>query len=124
MNAEFHNRRLNGARLELFGIESNMDIRDLINMFVWSVKQHGLDGTYNAVAPNPVTNKEFLRQLSKVLNRPYFLPNTPKFILNIVLGELASAITGGNNVSSKKIEESGFKFQYDNLQDSLRDLLG
>jgi uncharacterized protein (TIGR01777 family) len=101
-----------------------IDIRDLINMFAWSVEQRELHGTFNAVAPNPVSNKEFLKKLSKVLNRPYFLPNIPKFVLNLVLGELASAITGGNNVSSKKIEESGFKFQYDNLEDSLRDLLG
>jgi len=93
-------------------------------MFAWSVEQRELHGTFNAVAPNPVSNKEFLKKLSKVLNRPYFLPNIPKFVLNLVLGELASAITGGNNVSSKKIEESGFKFQYDNLEDSLRDLLG
>ena len=100
-----------------------IDIQDLVNMFIWAVEQEGISGTYNAVAPNPVSNKEFLQQLAKVMNRPYLLPNTPKFVLKLVLGELASAVTGGNNVSSQKIEASGFKFQYEKLQDSLEELL-
>ena len=100
-----------------------IDIRDLVNLFVWSVEHRSIAGTYNAVAPNPVTNKEFLSQLATVLKRPYFLPNIPKFALKLIFGELASAITGGNNVSAQKIQESGFSFQYKHLQDSLADLL-
>ena len=100
-----------------------IDIRDLVNIFALAVEEKNLSGIYNAVAPNPVSNKEFLNQLAIVLKKPYFLPNTPKIVLKLVLGELASAITGGNNVSSNKIEESGFKFQYNHLEDSLRDLL-
>lgn len=98
-------------------------IDDLVNMFVESIKNKKLNGVYNAVAPNPVSNKEFLSILSDALNRPYFLPNTPKFLLKFVFGELASAITGGNKVSSRKIEASGFKFQFEDLQASLKDLM-
>ncbi|MCK5367568.1 MAG: DUF1731 domain-containing protein, partial [Cyclobacteriaceae bacterium] len=65
----------------------------------------------------------FLKQLSEVLNKPYFLPNTPKFVLRMVLGGLSSAITGGNKVSSKKIEEVGFNFQFPELSEAIRDLL-
>ena len=98
-------------------------IDDLVNIFNEAVQRQDLKGTYNAVAPKPVTNKEFLKQLSEVLNKPYFLPNTPKFVLRMVLGELSSAITGGNKVSSKKIEEAGFNFQFPELSEALRDLL-
>lgn len=98
-------------------------IDDLVGMFVDAMENKRISGTYNAVAPKPVTNKEFLSILSKVLSKPYFLPNTPKFVLKIALGELSSAITGGNKVSSEKIEKTGFRFQYEELHESLNNLL-
>lgn len=98
-------------------------IDDLADMFIKAIENHEIQGVYNTVAPNPVTNKEFVKQLSEVINKPYILPNTPKFILSMVLGELSSAITGGNKVSSKKIEETGFNFQFPELSEALRDLL-
>lgn len=99
-------------------------IDDLAKMFLYAIEKTEMNGAYNAVAPGPVVNKDFLTQLAKVLNKPYFLPNTPKFVLKLVLGELSSAITGGNKVSSDKIEQAGFNFQFNNLQDSLTDLFG
>jgi len=98
-------------------------IEDLVNMFISAIEQDTMKGVYNAVAPNPTTNKEFLQTLSDVLNRPFFLPNTPKFLMRMALGELASAVTGGNNVSSEKISQSGFKFKFPVLSESLKDLL-
>ena len=98
-------------------------IDDLVNMFVKALEDSSLKGVYNAVAPNPVTNKEFIKMLSDVLERPFFLPNTPKFLMRAALGELASAITGGNKVSSEKIEYAGYKFEFPELRESLEDLL-
>lgn len=98
-------------------------INDLSNIFIKSIERHEIQNVYNAVAPNPLTNKEFVKQLSKVLGKPYFLPNTPSLILKLVLGELSSAILGGIRVSSKKIEEAGYKFQFAELRDALGDLL-
>ena len=56
-----------------------IDIEDLCQMFVRSLEDSTFDGAYNAVAPNPVTNKEFLNILAAEINKPYFLPNVPKF---------------------------------------------
>jgi len=98
-------------------------IEDLVNMFIVAIEKDTIDGVYNAVAPNPVTNKEFLETLSDVLNRPFFLPNTPKFLMRMALGELASAVTGGNKVSSEKISNTGFQFKFRILRESLEDLL-
>ncbi len=98
-------------------------INDLVNMFVKAVEDSSLNGVYNAVGPNPVTNKEFIKMLSDVLERPFFLPNTPKFLMRAALGELASAVTGGNKVSSEKIENAGYKFEFPELRESLEDLL-
>jgi uncharacterized protein (TIGR01777 family) len=98
-------------------------IDDLVEMFVKAIEDDSLEGIFNAVAPNPVTNKEFLKTLAETLGRPFFLPDTPKFVLKMVLGELASAITGGNNVSPEKIQHVGFQFQHPDLDESLNDLL-
>lgn len=98
-------------------------IDDLVEMFVKAIEDDSLEGTFNAVAPNPVANKKFLKTLAETLNRPFFLPDTPKFVLKMVLGELASAITGGNKVSSEKIKQAGFRFQHPDLDESLNDLL-
>jgi hypothetical protein len=98
-------------------------IDDLVNMFIKAIEDDTLDGVYNAVAPNPVTNKTFLKTLTQTINRPYFLPNTPKLLMRIVFGELSSVITGGNKVSCEKIEKAGFRFQFENLNESLSQLL-
>jgi len=98
-------------------------IQDLAQMLLYAIDQQQIKGSYNAVAPNPISNKEFVSVLAKVINRPFFLPNTPKFLMKLALGEMSSIVTGGNRVSSKKIEDAGFTFQFNSLQQSLRDLL-
>ncbi len=98
-------------------------IDDLANLFLHVIERHEIQGVYNAVAPNPVIHKEFLGQLAVVLNKPFFLPNTPKIVLKLIFGELSSAITGGNKVSSAKIEQAGFNFQFTELSEALGNLL-
>ena len=91
-------------------------IDDLVDMFIKSIEDANLNGAYNAVAPNPVTNKEFLRILSRILGRPFFMPNTPKFLMKAAFGELASAVTGGNKVSSEKIEKNRFQVSISKIE--------
>jgi uncharacterized protein (TIGR01777 family) len=99
-------------------------IDDLCAMFIHLVENEKLDGVYNATAPMAATNGEFTKAIAAVLKRPIWLPNVPEFVLNLLLGEMASLITQGNKVSSKKIQESGFVFQYPTLQGALENLLG
>jgi uncharacterized protein (TIGR01777 family) len=96
---------------------------DLIGIFTKAIEDSDLNGVYNAVAPHPVTNESFMKALAKTVNRPLFLPNAPKFALQMALGELASAVTGGNRVSAEKIQQAGFTFKYPQLSHALADLL-
>jgi uncharacterized protein len=98
-------------------------IDDLVNMFVEALENHMLNGTYNAVAPQPVTNSAFIKTLAKVLGKPFFLPGIPRFLLRLGLGEMVKSIAGGNKVSCKKIQDSGFRFLYPELELALRNLL-
>ena len=95
---------------------------DLVKMILFALDSN-LSGTYNAVAPNPVTNTDFTKAVAKKLGRSLWLPNAPAFILQLVFGELAQVVLGGNRVKSDKIEKKGFSFDYPQLDTALADLL-
>ena len=98
-------------------------IDDLTAMFAKAIADPQMSGAYNAAAPQPVTNREFLKTLAKALHRPYFMPAIPRAVLKLMLGEMADAVAGGNRVSCQKITEAGFQFRFENLETALADLL-
>ena len=87
-------------------------IEDLCNMYVAAIENKALNGIYNAVAPEHITNKELTKSISKTLKKPLWLPNVPSFILKIMLGELAVILLEGSRVSCEKIKNTGFNFKY------------
>lgn len=98
-------------------------IDDLCAMFVQAIEVKEMKGVYNAVAPNPVTNKEITYAIAKKLKRPILVPFVPAFALKIMLGEMAGIVLNGSTVSSKKIETTGFAFSFPHLEGALHDLL-
>ncbi len=98
--------------------QSWIHIKDLARLFI-HVLEEELTGTYNAVAPNPETNQTLSKLIAKTLNRPFFLPNVPKGILKIILGEMHILLFESQRVSSKKIEATGFNFKYYKLKSAL-----
>jgi hypothetical protein len=96
---------------------------DLCRIFIKAVEDETLQGAYNGVAPNPVTNKEFTRSLGKVLHKPIILPGVPSFALKFLLGEMADMVLKGAKISSAKIQKAGFQFKFSNLENALSDLL-
>jgi hypothetical protein len=96
---------------------------DLIDLIKYCIEYPRIEGTFNAVAPNPVTNKEFTKTMAHIMDKPSFLPNVPGFVLKMMFGEKASIILGGNKVSSKKIIDAGFKFKFDKVDDALYNII-
>ena len=96
-------------------------IKDLVNMIIHSVENKNTTGIYNAVSPEPVTNQVFTKSLGQVLKRPAVLP-VPKFALKIILGEMSDLLLGSQKVSTSKILDNGFKFEYPDLLSSLTNL--
>ncbi|WP_291120279.1 TIGR01777 family oxidoreductase [Flavobacterium sp. UBA6135] len=103
-------------------MQSWIHISDLAQMFYFAT-QNQLEGVYNAVAPNPATNKALTKSIAKVLNKPLFMPAIPKFAMQLVLGEMHQLLFSSQNVSSKKIENQRFEFQFEDLEPALKDLL-
>ncbi|MFP4088737.1 MAG: TIGR01777 family oxidoreductase [Cyclobacteriaceae bacterium] len=98
-------------------------IDDLCRMIVYALEHEQMDDVYNAVAPGPVTNKELTQTAAHILHKPLFLPNVPGFAIKLAFGEMASIVLGGNRVSSRKVQENGFEFNFKNIQSALNDLL-
>jgi uncharacterized protein (TIGR01777 family) len=98
-------------------------IDDLCRMFSKAVEDDSMRGVYNATGPYAVTNAELTKAIASILRKPVWLPNVPAFVLKLVLGELAEIVLTGSKVSSKKIQQAGFQFQFPDLDQAIKNLL-
>ncbi|MFS4416711.1 TIGR01777 family oxidoreductase [Maribacter sp. 2307ULW6-5] len=103
--------------------QSWIHVKDLARMFLF-IGENALDGVYNGVAPNPVTNSKLVKKIAEVLSKPLFLPNVPKAIMQLVLGDMSYILFASQRVSSKKIEEEGFVFDHYNICSALNEIYG
>ncbi|MBT8321742.1 MAG: TIGR01777 family oxidoreductase [Eudoraea sp.] len=101
--------------------QSWIHIKDLAGIFMF-LGSKGHSGIFNAVAPNPVTNKRLTREVAKVFKKPLWLPNIPQFVMKLIFGEMATILFASQRVSSQKIEKYGYKFHYQNICRALEDL--
>ncbi|MGB5497695.1 MAG: TIGR01777 family oxidoreductase [Maribacter sp.] len=92
---------------------------DLARLLLFIVKNE-LSGTYNAVSPNPITHEKMVKEIAKALNMPIFLPNIPRFMMQLILGEMSYLLFASQRVSSKKIAKEGFVFEYPNIGNALQ----
>ncbi|MFN7012672.1 MAG: TIGR01777 family oxidoreductase [Bacteroidia bacterium] len=99
-------------------------INDVANAFVFAIQNEQLNGSYNLTAPGGgVSNRQFSKVLAKVLSKPILLPPVPEFALKLLLGDMADLVLKGSRVSSKKLSDTGFKFEYDDLEMTVKSLL-
>ncbi len=101
--------------------QSWIHISDLARIFLF-IASNELNGVYNGVGPNPVTNSKLVKEIAKVLDRPILLPNIPQFMMKLILGEMSYILFASQRVSSKKIEEEGFVFKFQNVCGALVDI--
>jgi uncharacterized protein (TIGR01777 family) len=95
---------------------------DLCRLIVQILANENVSGPINATAPQPVRQKEFAQVLGRVLRRPAFLP-TPAFALKIALGEFADGILASQRVLPRRAQEMGYRFQFEELEGALREIL-
>lgn len=87
-------------------------IDDLCELYLKAIEDITMKGPYNAVAPEYITNSEFMHTIAKVLKKPFIFPKIPSFFVRLFFGETAETVLGGSRISSKKLQEQGFKFKY------------
>lgn len=99
-------------------------IEDMCRLYTQAIEDEKMQGSYNAVAPNPVRNEDMTSVAAEVLRRPLWLPNVPAFVLKLIFGELATVVLGGNNVNNRRVaEELSFSYKFPLLKGALEDLL-
>lgn len=87
------------------------------------IENHNLSGAFNLVAPESVTNATLTRLIARAIHRPLILPNVPEFTLSLILGEMSSIVLKGHKISSKKLQDSGYEFEYGSAEEALSELL-
>ncbi len=97
-------------------------VDDLCRSFLYAMDDDSIKGPYNASSPNPVTMDDFSKALGDVLSRPSIF-RVPEFGLNLVLGEAAVLVTTSLRVIPEKITDKGFRFNYEQVGEALRNLL-
>lgn len=102
---------------------SPISLRDEIRGILWII-DHELTGPINLVAPAPVTNAEFTRELARQLRRPS-LAAVPSFALKIALGrELAvEVLLASQRIEPTVLSESNFEFNDSTCASILRSAL-
>lgn len=102
--------------------QSWIHLHDLAAIFS-HVIENKCSGVYNGVSPHPVTNEVLTKAIAKTLDKPLFLPNIPKFVMKLILGEMHMLLFSSQHVSCRKLLDENFQFKFASLDKALCDLL-
>ncbi len=106
-------------------IVSWIHIDDLCRMYIEAIENKNLNGSYNAVAPVPVTNKKLIIAMAEKFRHKFYIPiHVPTFLLKLFLGKRSTEILKSATVSSKKIKSTGFTFLYPTIESAMENLSG
>jgi uncharacterized protein (TIGR01777 family) len=104
-------------------IISWIHIDDLCKLYINAIENEKLSGSYNAVAPEPIANKQLIVEIAKKIKGKFFIPaHVPEFVLKIILGEQSIEVLKSTTVSCEKIRQTGFSFLYPTVEMALTQL--
>jgi uncharacterized protein (TIGR01777 family) len=98
-------------------------IDDVCSLFVKAMLDHDMQGVYNAVSPNIVSQKIFMQQFAKTLHRPVLFRIPESLVRFVVSEDRMPILTQGQHVVPDRTLQSGFKFNHAHLDDALENLL-
>ncbi|MCU0660320.1 MAG: TIGR01777 family oxidoreductase [Candidatus Pacebacteria bacterium] len=96
-------------------------VEDLVSQYIFALENKKMTGVYNTATGTPLSQKTFMRSIQKVFGFFWTLP-IPAFIAQMVKGEFAHALLGGQKIDSTKIKKAGFTFAFDDLHSALSDI--
>ena len=103
--------------------QSWIHIEDISKLFIF-VLEKKLKGIYNGVSPNFIKNSEFTKIISSVHSIAMFNIKIPRIFFSIIFGEMHVLLFKSHKISSRKIQDEGFSFKFDNLKDAVENLIG
>jgi len=100
---------------------SFISMRDEIAAIKFVISDSKISGPVNLTAPEPATNNEVTKAMSKVFNRPSLFP-VPAFVLKSILGEFSQEVLGSARVVPQVLINAGFIFQDPDIESAMRTL--
>jgi uncharacterized protein len=98
-------------------------IDDEVNAIKFLLESESLNGIFNLASPNPLTMKELINKCGAKLHRPTFF-TIPSFVIKFLFGQMGEeTILGSQKVIPAKLKEAGFKFQFEDMDICLNNLL-
>ena len=99
-------------------------IDDLCRMYIEALENTELKGVYNAVAPEPVSQKKLMVETADKIRNKFYIPiHIPVFFLKLILGKRSIEILKSATVSNKKIKSAGFTFLFPSVESAIDDLV-
>jgi uncharacterized protein (TIGR01777 family) len=98
-------------------------IEDICNIYIWAIENTKLSGSINAVAPQHITNRDFMKLLASILRKPFFAPAVPSQVMKLMFGEMSEILLNGSRISCGKIISSGYAFAFPDLRNSFMNLI-
>jgi uncharacterized protein (TIGR01777 family) len=98
---------------------------DLTRMFVSATERVEIAGVFNATAPNPATNAEFMRELRRAWHRPWS-PPVPQWVVlvgAVLIGMEGSLAFYSQRCAPRNFLAQGFEFQFPELPAALREVV-
>jgi uncharacterized protein len=100
-----------------------IDLNDMVGAIHHLLRTDLVQGAVNLVAPKPVTNAQFTRELARVLSRPAIVP-MPAFAARLAFGQMADELLlASQRVEPTQLIASGYPFRFRELRSSLESLL-
>lgn len=94
-------------------------VDDVAGMILWALKNDSVRGAVNAVAPEPLRNSEFTREVARAFQRVAILP-APAFALRLALGELSHLLLDSSRVRPATAIALGYRYLQPSLVRGLR----
>jgi len=98
-------------------------IDDLLGIIMYCIEHNNLSGAINGTSPYPVTNQVFTKVLGEVLKRPTIVP-MPGVFVKLIMGQMGEELLlAGKKILPVKILDAGYIFQYEKLEDALKNVV-
>ena len=97
-------------------------IEDVVGIYLYVLDNDNVDGIINAVSPHPIRMNEFCKSLGKIMHRPSLF-KVPEFVLRLIFGEATDVLLASAHVIPERTLELGYKFEFEKVENALKNLL-
>jgi uncharacterized protein (TIGR01777 family) len=95
---------------------------DIAKLYFFLIQKNA-EGIYNAVSLEPISDSFLTKTIAKILQRPLFMPNIPRFFMQLILGDMCELLFTNKTISSQKAIDEGFTFNFPKIEEALQNIL-